>query len=58
MHGIKVSLQLARMTPQVPHHAIRWDRIPVGPLDLDDDKHLLVTGHFNSQVDAAPATPG
>jgi hypothetical protein len=23
------------MTAQVPQHAIRWDRIPVGPLDLE-----------------------
>ena len=54
--GIQVGLQLAQMTAQVPHHPIRGDRIPVGPLDLDDDKHLLIAVHLNGQVDAAPAT--
>ena len=55
--GIQVGLQLAQMTAQVPHHAIRRDRIPAGPLDLDDDQHLLIAVHLNGQVDAPPATP-
>ena len=55
--GIEVGLQLMQMTAQVPQHAIRRDRIPVGPLDLDDDKHLLITVHLNGQIDASPATP-
>jgi len=50
--GIKVGLQLAQMTAQVPHHAVRRDRIPVGPLNLDDDKHLLIAVHLNGQVNA------
>jgi hypothetical protein len=45
------------MTAQVPHHAVRRDRIPVGPLDLDDDKRLLIAVHLNGQVDASPPTP-
>jgi hypothetical protein len=55
--GIKVGLQLTQMTAKVPHRAIRRDRIPVGPLDLDDDKHLLITVYLNRQIDAPPATP-
>jgi len=55
--GIKVGLQLTQMTAKVPHHAIRRDCIPVGPLDLDGDKHLLIAVHLNGQIDAAPATP-
>src|SRR5580698_10110053 len=55
--GIQVGLQLAQMTAQVPHHAIRRDRIPVGPLDLDDDQYLLIAAPLNGQVGAPPATP-
>jgi len=33
--GIEVCLQLTQMTAQVPQHAIRRDRIPVGPLNPD-----------------------
>jgi hypothetical protein len=54
--GIEVGLQLTQMA-QVPHHAIRSDRVPVGPLDLDNDKHLLITIHLDGQIDAPPATP-
>ncbi len=46
------------MTTQVPEHAIRRDRIPVSPLDLDDDKHLLITVRLNGQIDAPPGHPG
>ena len=53
----RVGLQLTQMAAQVPKHAIRRDRVPVGPLDLDDDKHLLITVHLNGQIDAPPATP-
>jgi hypothetical protein len=45
------------MRARVPHHAVRRDRIPVGPLDLDDDKHLLIAVRLNGQVDAPPPTP-
>jgi hypothetical protein len=45
------------MTAQVPHHAIRRDRIPVGPLDLDDDEHPLVTVHLDGQIDAPATAP-
>jgi hypothetical protein len=54
--GIQVGLHLAQITAQVPHHAIRLERIPVGPLDLDDDKYLLIAVHLNGQVDASLAT--
>ena len=43
------------MTAQVPHHAIGGDRIPAGPLDLDDHEHRLLAVHFGGQA-GAPAT--
>jgi hypothetical protein len=55
--SIKAGLQLAQMTAQVPHHAVRGDHIPAGPFHLGDDKHLLIAVHFNGQVDA-PRHPG
>jgi hypothetical protein len=55
--GIKAGLQRAQMTAQLPHHAIRRDRIPVGPLGLDDDKHLLIAVYLNGQVDAPRPPP-
>ncbi len=56
-HGrVKVSLQLMQVSAQVPQQAVRGDQIPVCPLDLDDDEHLLAL-HLDSQVHAAAALP-
>jgi hypothetical protein len=46
------------MTAQVRQHATGGDGVPVGPLDFDDDEHLLITVHLDGQVDApAPDEP-
>jgi hypothetical protein len=49
--------RLSGRTAQVPHDAARRDRIPVGPLDLDDDQHLLVAVHLDGQVHAPATAP-
>jgi hypothetical protein len=56
--SIEAGPRLTQTAAQVPHHAIRRDRVPAGPLDLDDDKHLLSTVHPSGQTDAPPGHPG
>ena len=53
--GVKVGLELAKMTAEVPHDAGRGDLVPIGSLDLDDDQHLLAAVHLDSQVNSSAA---